>query len=333
MQKYIYKILKRMNKMNRITLTLLISVVCLIGVYSCQDIIVRNIEDEIVLLLSPPDDLVTLNTTLTFWWEVVPDADKYALQIVSPRFDSIIYIALDTNISKNKFENLILFPGEFQWRVKAFNTSSETAYAKRNFTIDSTETVEQVTLLSPKDNLYTNDSIIIFTWSEQQNADSYRFKLLIEESVNVDVFVFDDTLIVPDEISGYDEFTEDTYIWQVQALNDYSQSIFTSRSFTIDWTAPGKPILQSPADEDTVSTEDVILQWQRQSVAGSPIFDSLYVYKDSINTIPIIDIEITGMEYQLTPAKDKKYFWRVKSIDYAGNEGDFSEFKWFFVEE
>jgi hypothetical protein len=85
-------------------------------------------------ITAPVDNLVTTATTNTFAWEPVDGADKYQIQIVSPKFDSVVMFAVDSSFIKTTF-TYTLTPGKYQWRVRASNASTQTSYFTRSFTI------------------------------------------------------------------------------------------------------------------------------------------------------------------------------------------------------
>ncbi|NOZ47674.1 MAG: hypothetical protein GXO79_12970, partial [Chlorobi bacterium] len=179
-------------------------------------------------------------------------------------------------------------------------------------------------------NTYTNDTSLNFQWRNQTIADFYRFKLLLDETVILDENLETNSVTLPDDIANFDELVEGEFTWQVQALNDISQSSFTSAIFTIDRTNPGKPNLQSPLNNDTVSVVPVTLKWERPSTSGSPIKDNLLVYSDSITNNPIIDIVLDNSEYALEVGNGV-YFWTVQSVDLAGNESEVSQTNKFVI--
>jgi len=299
---------------------------------SCQDIFVPDIEEESVYLLSPPDSLITYDYIITFWWENVPDAEKYNLQLVSPSFDSIVHIIADTNLSNTKFENISLYPGEFEWRVSAYNSTSTTPYITRYFRIDSTESVSQVILISPDNNEYMNSSSVEFKWSSQEIADFYRYKLYLNDDLKLDENYETNSITLPEDAADISELNEGVYRWQVQAINDYSQSIFSEYAYTIDRTAPGSPVLTTPADNTTFSVDTVYLSWQRVYTDAYPLNpDSLYFFRDSLNTSPILNLSIADSSFTLINEGAGTYLWKVKSMDKAGNISQESEIRTFTI--
>jgi hypothetical protein len=107
--------------MKRINYKILLSLLLLFG---CAEVIETPLTGRKVTLFSPANNLITTDTSQTFYWEKLNDATKYELQVVSPRFDSIARLLIDTLTTKNTFL-LSLNIGNYQWRVKALNNSTE----------------------------------------------------------------------------------------------------------------------------------------------------------------------------------------------------------------
>lgn len=111
-------------------------IIFLVSFYSCSDIFVTDISDKKMTIISPTDSMHSQNSTQIFWWEPVPDADAYSVQIVSPFFSSVEKIMYDTTLTTNKIE-LDFTPGAYEWRICAFNSASITPYNYQSFQIDS----------------------------------------------------------------------------------------------------------------------------------------------------------------------------------------------------
>lgn len=91
-------------------------------IWGCSDILVPDISEDSVYLVVPPADLVTADSTQTFRWDFLADAEEYNIQIVGPSFDSIQQIIIDTTIIDNRL-TVTLPKGAFEWNVVAFNSA------------------------------------------------------------------------------------------------------------------------------------------------------------------------------------------------------------------
>ncbi len=306
----------------------------LIGIFtSCEDIFERDLaKKEEVRVLAPPNHFETTQNAITFWWHDVRGADYYLLQIVDSTFAFINEVILDTTVTTNKFTYVFSKPGQYRWRVRAENNSSFTEYVTRNLRIDSTTDLEDVTilLLQPKNDLASSAKTHTFTWEPHPFATHYKFEVAQPDfSDNGNIL---DVLTVLADSTNY-TFTDDgSYEWRVKGENgnNNSSSAYSTRTITIDTQAPGAPQLSAPAHKDTVSFP-VTLSWTPDQASD---FDSLIVYEDSASNI-IVSLELTETSYEFThdTPTDSIYFWRVRSIDAAGNAGSFSTLRKFIVKE
>lgn len=102
--------------------------------FSCSEFVDYPLEKKNVNLIGPKNDLMTLDTTLTFLWEKHIDATSYRLQIATPDFESIVRIPIDSVITKDYVE-LTLKPGTYEWRVRPENRGSVGIYTSRKLVI------------------------------------------------------------------------------------------------------------------------------------------------------------------------------------------------------
>jgi hypothetical protein len=107
--------------------------------------------------------------------------------------------------------------------------------------------------------------------------------------------------------------------------------------FTMDFLAPPIPVLISPPLLTKASSTPV-LDWQDVSDPSGVTY-TLQISADAKFNLLILDKEgLTSSEYQLskqeelnTVSKEEPYYWRVKAIDGAGNEGAWSTPFTFYV--
>jgi len=88
-----------------------------------------DLRNRTVMPLAPADTIVTNDTAHTFFWNPLEGATQYQLQIVSPRFDSIAHLVADTLVATNRVALVLPRSLSYQWRVRALNASSSTAYS------------------------------------------------------------------------------------------------------------------------------------------------------------------------------------------------------------
>jgi hypothetical protein len=95
---------------------------------ACEEALEISLIGKKPTLLAPVNNLNTIDTLQTFYWQKLDGATKYQLQIVSPKFDSIVRLINDTMILQNTFTK-DMDTGTYQWRVKAINNGSESGFS------------------------------------------------------------------------------------------------------------------------------------------------------------------------------------------------------------
>lgn len=308
--------------MKKISLYLLI--VLLIS--ACDEVFEKDITNAKLEIIAPCDNLVTTKTTLVFWWNELKDANSYKLQIVSTSFDTILSIPVDSNLTTNKFE-ATLNPGKYGWRVKAVNSATETEWFTQNFTIRDTAdlSIQEVLLNSPKEGNAFNKGKTLFKWTKLPRATSYM--LIVKENS------WSNPTPVVNEVTTHDTLTatldgDKKYVWGVIGINEGSQSKPKNNTFYVDITAPDVPTLQLPKKDSIITGTTATLHWIHQTDHLTSIYDSLYAAKDKTFTQASIIASIkeeTATSYILNSNYKGIIYWRVKSIDKAGNKSAFSD--------
>ncbi len=307
-------------------LPLLFLLFALINICSgCDDFIEKDLEEKEVKVRMPANNSEISTTTVSFWWEKLEGALEYNVQVVSPSFSQPQRLLADSIVSDNKLM-LSLMPGNFEWRIKALNGSSETDFVTIAFSIDSTLNLpdETIILRSPGNNTITNNINQTFRWDILYGATEYHFRL---ENTTGE-FVKDET-VTNTEISF--ELPDGIYNWRVRGQNDVSYTPYKSSSLQIDTEIPGAPTLSSPIENaQFFSTDSVPFSWSRVVDNGSPLFDSLYVFTDKNLTIKKLSKRIEKSSYK-DIFETGTYYWYVKTCDLAGNVSERPESAFSFV--
>ena len=295
---------------------------------SCEDIGERDLTDRKVTLLAPQDNSMTSVLANTFLWEELEGALEYQLQIATPSFDSIEILVLDSTVASRQF-TFQLSPRKYEWRVRARNGSSETAYVTRSLTVlESNDlTNQQLILISPAANLVTNQSDLTFNWFHIPSATQYSYLIKSPD--------FNGSLVLPENLSpdsslALTGLAEGIYAWGVRAENTLSNTLYSTRTLSIDFTSPGTPVLSQPANNATVGTDQLTFNWTRPADTGAnptTITDSLYVHTDTAGA-PFRQYGTTNTTVQDSFPADQ-YWWRVGSQDAAGNTSAFSNWRSF----
>jgi hypothetical protein len=322
-----FRILKRRNMRNRVPLFILIISTASI-ILSCKDVFERDLKKKDMVIYAPANELRSTISTITFWWNEIEGADGYNIQIVSPTFSSITKLVLDSNVSNNKF-TFSLLPGDYQWRVKAYNNSSETEYLTYTLYIDSTANITQQTIIlnSPADKDTTKSMSFTFKWNTIYNADDYRFEIWTPNFSGTNVL---SVSLATDSFKYV--LDEGAYEWGVRGQNSTTNTQYSKRSIFIDTTRPNTPVLIAPILNDTISdTISLDFSWSHGIVTGSSIKDSLYIYSDQA-MMNIIRQKYLNSTTYTDSLGNGNFWWRVRSIDAAGNYSNYSSLRKFTVQ-
>jgi len=288
---------------------------------SCTEIFEPSLSDEEVILIAPPNNLVTPILTHSFWWNKVEYAEEYNFQLVSPSFNLTYLTIADTLTSLNNI-TYTLYPGTYQWRVSARSSSSQTNYSIYSFIIDSSSLIsgDSIQLKYPLSNDTTNNINQKFEWYKSSNADSYRFNLYYKSD-----FVYS-TETTFDTLNLNLHWGDGTYEWEVRGQNVVSATAYKKRSFYIDITPPGIPTLLSPLNNIEIYDTIQIFRWNRVTDKGSSLKDNLIIYENPELTQIVKDelLENPFYENYLYPGV---YYWQVRTLDAAGNSSPISQFR------
>ncbi|MDQ0966834.1 hypothetical protein QFZ20_002237 [Flavobacterium sp. W4I14] len=292
--------------------------------YGCNEFIEPSLAERKLDLLAPSQGLETSSYQQTFWWEGMPDAIFYRLEVVTPKFDSISKLVLDTLITGNKFV-YTLDPGRYEWRVRAENGSSASAFTTRAFTIYPSSLTDQILQVSkPTNGLYANHPEVQYEWLRLFGATQYRLQ------VDKNNFLDETKLLLnvtTDNLSFLQSLmTEGAFQYRIRAENATQNSKWSPvRNFTYDIIGPEKVTLSAPVNKQVVS-RPVKLVWNGQADADRY---QVYVYKSDSLTIynTAYPQLLTATELNFNAGESgESLVWRVRAVDKAGNFGGYSAY-------
>ena len=101
---------------------------------NCEALFVEDISEDSVVLLAPSDQSEVLKGRIQLNWKEVSDATEYQIQIAQPSFSAASQIVLDS-IATTTLVVKELAIGEYEWRIRAFNSEFSTHYSTNRFTV------------------------------------------------------------------------------------------------------------------------------------------------------------------------------------------------------
>jgi len=102
---------------------------------SCEETLLEeDLSEAQISILAPNDGSVLTSENVQFNWDSVEQATSYRMQIATPNFNAATQILVDTTVSSLQFTARVL-SGEYQWRVRAQNSGSQTPYNTASFSV------------------------------------------------------------------------------------------------------------------------------------------------------------------------------------------------------
>lgn len=297
--------------------------ILVLALAGCDELIEPSLTDAGISIIAPSDNAHSQVYNQVFYWEKVDGASKYQLQIVSPSFDNANRFVTDTLVTNSTF-SMSLSPGQYQWRIRAVNGSSNSAYVTRTLSIDTASLQYQlVQLIAPASGMLSNDpASFILSWQMLFSATRYRLQV-DNNNFSGTSFLLDTQ--IPNTSYSFIPTVDGIYQWRVKAENDTASSLFSAIStFTLDRTAPAAPTLASPVNNAS-NTSPVTFQWNGVQDA---VKYKLYIYKSDSTTVynGTFPLQLNTVSYTFTTSNGlEKIYWQLKAIDGAGNESVFSE--------
>lgn len=286
-----------------------------------------DISSQTVMLIAPTDGSEITTNDINFTWQAVNNAEEYILQIATPNFTSPTQVIVDEVLSQtSSMQNIP--DGQYQWRVKARNSTSETPFTTYSFTVSTQSSFPDrvVFILSPANNFVSNQSNLNIQWQEVEDATLYRIQVL-DASNNV----LDEETTSSTNIPF--TFPEGELIWQVRAETTSENTQYTSQNITIDSRAPNTPELLTPTDTEVVNSTSVTFTWNRTPINGTTEQDVLYIYDDPALTNLVLQEIVSGGSFTTTLADDTTYYWFMNANDSAGNVSPDSDVFSFSIDE
>jgi hypothetical protein len=302
----------------------------MLSLISCREFIEPSLEKKQIKAIAPADGIETSSYQLTFWWETHQDAFQYRLQVASPSFSAIEKLVLDTVVKNDKF-TYTLEPGDYEWRIRAENGSSQTPYVTRNFIIHPSALTNQlVQLQSPANNIFTANAEIQYEWLKLFGATKYRLQIDNQNFADENNLVLN---VLTENLSYLNTLqTEGKYQFRVRGENATENSKWsTVRNLTFDRTPPAKVVLTSPANKQTLP-KPFNLMWN--AISDADKYELLVYRSDSVTlyhtNYPQL-LSTNTQQFNLGNANET-LVWRVRAIDKAGNKGEFSSFYTFTIQ-
>jgi len=243
-----------------------------------------------------PIQSVWLNTPRpTLIWSDTSDADQFHIQIDdASSFSTPVVNDSIGNVDTTYFVADSLHEGTWYWRVSAAKGTIWSDYSSTQLFRSDLRAPNTATLLTPAQSSITADRTPYFSWSAVSDVGSsginkYFIQADTDSLFSAPLSMSDSTTLL--NFTPAANLPADSRIfWRVRARdNAGNYASWSSRSFTIDNTAPASPIGLNVTPEGWSSTPNFTLSWTNP-VDVSGIGMSLY----KIGSAPTSNYDTTG---------------------------------------
>lgn len=299
---------------------------------ACEhDFIEDDLTGKTVSVIAPADNDTAQIGSPLFWWNEINGALSYRVQIVYPDFSAPQQLLYDTAVVGDRFYPALTPGSSYYWRIRPENGSSHGDWLVRRITIDSTVSLanQNVVVTAPASSgTAVASSLMLFSWNAVGAADYYRIE--ITNVTNGSVIVTTTLTAVNYQYT----LAQGNYEFKVRAENTSSFTPWTTRTFSIDQTAPVAPTLVAPAHNTFYASPPSTLTFDWTS-SSDALTDSLFVSTDSTfvsSSVLSLGLSATQSGYNWTGALSGTiYYWKVRSVDAAGNSSNYSSIYRFTV--
>jgi hypothetical protein len=194
-----------------------------------------NLANQQVVLSSPSNGFYTNDSNLTCSWLSINKAEFYDLELINmTKGQTVVYqLSNITNTSATLNNTIVSQDAEYQWKIRAVNNTSKTAFASRVFSLD------KVNPNQPQNNLPANNAVkvanqsITFDWVSPTDTGTIQSPISYTiEFSNSNAF----TTIIQTSNSSTTTFSQiftlsGEYYWRIKASDVAGNSSIYSTPF------------------------------------------------------------------------------------------------------
>lgn len=282
-------------------------------------------------LVSPVHWCCTDDATPLFDWGDVSDASgvTYWLEIDDDPDFSSPWLSMDRlGVSEYQLpEHQALADGKYFWRVCPVDGVGNKGEwtVSRSFTADGSAPGVPTTL-RPCDGKHTNDNTPWLDWTDVTDATVVHYQLQVDDNTDFSSPVVSKTWVKLSSTT-LPALPDGEYYWRVRAVDEANNMSAWSSiwSFTVDTVAPLVPTLTYPASGYNTADSTPWLDWT-DVTDPSVVHYQVQVDDDADFSSPEISKTwVNSSSTTLSALPDGEYHWRVRAVDEAGNEGEWSD--------
>ena len=265
-------------------------------------------------LTSPASGAVVSGSSVVFRWNPVSGATRYQLRVYQ---DSGQYLFKDVTLGNQTASEQFGFTrdgSQYSWQVRAGNQNGWGGWsALRSFT--NGELPAAPVLTSPLNT--ESGRQVTFRWNAVTGAEQYELEVVNERTGAFEVKRSLDNVTSWLQRGFQDDGT--SYKWRVRARSKEGWGPWSGYATFVNGSAPGKPSLVSPANNENITTSYINFQWE--PVPGADRYQ-LRILDSEGDEFRLVNIgnRTTSLQ-QYIPRDGSLYTWQVQ----AGNVNGFGD--------
>ncbi|MBN1824066.1 MAG: lamin tail domain-containing protein [Endomicrobiales bacterium] len=276
-------------------------------------------------LSQPLDELTTNYQNITFSWSTVIDSgpaglENYLIELsTSQGFDTVRY----SSTSAIPSITISAVTDSYYWRVFALDRAGNYSVPSttRSIIIDIDGPPAPVHT-SPLNGSATNQLSLSLNWDVSSDFPSgiQDYELLVSTSPDFGSVYASSTTALTSFATSYNE---GIFYWKLRSRDNAGNFGVFSSSFSliIDTSAPQTPSLTTPADDTRTNSTDITFSWSSSDDSG-PAGTHKYILLISTDELFVqthVSSTTALTSARIDPLIQYRYFWKVRSVDRAGN--------------
>lgn len=283
----------------------------------CSDVFEDDISEKQVEVLNPLSGFTTTDNLVLFWWNDLEGVNSYNIQIVKGSFQNPEAFIFDS-LTENTKLNIPLNTGSYSFRVRGENVGYSSLWNEQSFQVISTSDLSNKTIVFQDglDTTYSNLSNFQVNWFPIDSIDYYQVKLNLVSNAVVN-FLNDSTSNNSFSIQLEDE---GLFSISVKAVNEKSETAFSTKYFYYDETSPESANLINPISGKVLGDSSFTFKWTRDlsnNLTGET--DSIWISTSNTFQNMIRRDVANSFSYRDSLGKGQ-FYWRIKTMDQAGNK-------------
>ncbi|MCD8185087.1 MAG: hypothetical protein LUD68_01090 [Rikenellaceae bacterium] len=294
-------------------LRILFSTGCALLMLGCDELMVKDISNKQLALISPTPQAVLSDGRITFSWEEAEFVDYYRLTLAASSSGSLEGALVDSLLEGTRFTlTETLAAGAYEWRLQGYNAEYRTPVRTSTFRVQTSRDIsgQSVSVLSPVEGVAVYSQPVTFAGESLSGALLYRIWVASPAFDGAQQILAEETL---EETLYRMELPDGAYQWRIQACNEDYQSEWQTIGFRVrsspDLSTAGVTVL-SPKEGARVESREVLFAWEALSGAedyritlAKPDFDRPEQWLD--------DTVLSETTYRME-LQDGEYQWRIQ---------------------